>query len=283
MSAGAAGAAGPAPGAGSEAPRCAFGFVGCGRIVTATVRGLVASGHPAEGIVATSRTNAGASALAEEQGIRVAGGAAEVVRFADTVVLAVDPAEAPGVVAELAGTLREGQLLVSFVASYRLATLEKALHGPVVRAVPNVALAVREGVAAVAAGQRVERAHWRQVHALLGGIGHVVVTDDASMELVSAVAGAGPALFSAFGEALAGEAVARGLDETTAKVLVAQSLRGTGVLLGAGMSLPEIAGMVASPGGMTRAALDALAARDISGTLGASVDAALDVSHRRLV
>jgi pyrroline-5-carboxylate reductase len=86
----------------------------------------------------------------------------------------------------------------------------------------------------------------------------VVLAGEALMDAATAVAGSGAAYFYAFTEALARAGESAGLDSATADVLARATLRSAADSMGDD-DLEALIGRIASPGGSTRAGLDALA------------------------
>lgn len=256
-------------------------FVGCGRIAEAIVRGLIASGYPAEFICGASLTGAGANRLAERFGVHAAANVMTAVRCATVVVLAVGPEEALAVVRRLAGTVDERHCLVSVVASLNTHDLVAELPGvPLIRAIPNLAVAVRAGVTAIATGTTAGAEHSGRVAAIFSRLGLVTEVDEGVLDLASTLFGIGPAVFSQVAVEWAGVAVARGVDRELARTLVRQCFRGTGQLLDE--ATPEqIIAAVASPKGMTEAALRALDEEKLGVTMSAALDAAIRRSAER--
>ena len=78
------------------------------------------------------------------------------------------------------------------------------------------------------------------------------------MDAATAVAGSGAAYFYAFTEALARAGEAAGLDAGTADVLARATLRSAAESMGDD-PLDALIGRIASPGGSTRAGLEAMA------------------------
>ena len=105
----------------------------------------------------------------------------------------------------------------------------------------------------------------------------VVLTDEALMDAATAVAGSGAAYFYAFTEALARAGQAAGLDATTADVLARATLRSAADSMGDD-ALDALIGRIASPGGSTRAGLDAL---DRDGRLQTMLDDTVAAAVRR--
>lgn len=261
-------------------------FIGCGRIARAVVGGLVAAGAAPGSIRGVSRTGAGARALSEEFGVGAAASVREAAAGADVVVLAVHPHETPAVLRSLAGVpAGEGAVLVSLVASCRTEAVTAALPGSaVVRAVPNVAVAARRGVTVLSSGPGCPPGAADTARALFAPLGEVLTVPEDLMETVSALSGAGPALVAHFAQALARAGVAQGLSPDTAAVLAAHAVRGTGALLtGPGATPDAVMEQVASPGGMTEAALRTLDEQGLPRSLRQAVDAAVRLSLGRLL
>lgn len=199
-------------------------------------------------------------------------------------MLAVHPHQTPEALAALSGLLGPEQTLLSLVASWRTEAVAAPLPGvPVVRAVPNVGVAVRAGATVFSAGPHTDASRLRAVEQLFAPLGETLTVAEELLETVSAVSGAGPALVAHFARSLAGAGVAQGLDERTAAVLAAHAVRSTGALLAQDAVTVE-AGIdsVASPGGMTEAALRVLDADEVPAAARRAVDAAVRLSMGRL-
>ncbi|MCY0935874.1 pyrroline-5-carboxylate reductase family protein [Streptomyces sp. H34-S4] len=151
---------------------------------------------------------------------------------------------------------------------------------PVVRAVPNVAIAVGEGVTVLADGA--EARHLETVRGLFAGLGQVIVAEENLLEAVSALSGAGPALVAYFANALARAGAAHGMSEEMAAALAGHAVRGTGSLLADGVTPASVITSVTSPGGMTEAALRTLDACALPESTRRAVDAAVRLSFGRL-
>ncbi|MER7759604.1 pyrroline-5-carboxylate reductase dimerization domain-containing protein [Streptomyces sp. NPDC097619] len=259
-------------------------FVGCGRIARAVAVGLRAAEGPARPLRGVSRDGAGARVLAAETGLVPMPDLAGAVAGAETVVLAVHPHEAAGVLAGLGPHLEPGQTLVSLVASWPAAEVAAAVghRVPVVRAVPNTAVAVRAGATVLSVPEGADPAALEPVRDLFAALGPVHVVEDRHQETVSALSGAGPALLARFASALAGGATALGLPPQLAEDLARQATAGTGALLaGPDAELAATIDAVASPGGMTERALERLAGRGLDAAAAEALDAAVRLSLGR--
>ncbi|MEV0911250.1 pyrroline-5-carboxylate reductase family protein [Streptomyces hokutonensis] len=260
-------------------------FLGCGRITRAVAQGLAAVDGRTWQLRGVSRHGRSARALAADTGLVAAGNIAEAVAGAGLVVVAVHPHEAAEVLAETRPHLTEGQILVSLVASWPVAAVAEAVWYavPVLRAVPNVAVAARAGATVLSAEPAVAPVQLAAVQELFGDLGPVFVVDDHHLETVSALSGAGPALFARFAQSLAESAAALGLPPGLAEHLARDAVRGTGALLdGAGTTFADTISSVSSPGGMTERALHTLDDHGLPAATTAALDAAVRLSLRRM-
>ena len=165
------------------------------------------------------------------------------------------------------GALRGGplrghapRLLVSILAGVEEATLAALCGaGAVVRAMPNLPVAIGKGVVALyssAAGADDRAA----LTALMEPLGLVEwIADEAQFDDVTALAGCGPGFVFRFADALAQAGTALGLPADQAARLALATLEGAAVMAAAAETTPAVlADRVASPGGSTRQGLDVL-------------------------
>ena len=174
----------------------------------------------------------------------------------DTIVLAFKPQQLESARAALHG--HAPRLLVSILAGVELATLTGLTRAPVVRAMPNLPVAIGKGVVALH-GERGTEAGARAA-ALMDPLGLVEwIGDERQFDLVTALAGSGPAFLYRFIDALARAGAALGLPEAQAARLALATVEGAASLAGGADAAPgELADRVASPGGSTREGLNVL-------------------------
>lgn len=186
--------------------------------------------------------------LQEHLGVAATGDPAEAVRDASAILIAVKPGDVPGCLHACRGAINPAALVISIAAGVKLNSLEAYLPAgqKIVRAMPNLGATVRAGVSAFVASSSAGRNDVEMAEAILGAVGPVVrLTDEDLLDLVTAVSGSGPAYVFALAEAMQATAIAGGLSEETAYVLVSQTI------LGAARLLAESG--PASPGGLTAA------------------------------
>ena len=176
----------------------------------------------------------------------------------DVVVLAVKPQNLPEVLKELKGKIEPSQLVLSIIAGAKIDTISRSLdHGAVIRAMPNTPAQVGEGMSVWTASPAVTKGQKQAAQAILGSMGReLYVSEEAYLDMATAVSGSGPAYFFLMVEALVDAAVEIGLPHDTAQELVLQTMLGSGKFIRSSGETPaELRQKVTSPGGTTAAAL----------------------------
>jgi pyrroline-5-carboxylate reductase len=182
----------------------------------------------------------------------------EAVQGADVIVLAVKPQNLPEIMADLAGHVRRGQLVLSIMAGVKINTLHDGLkHGGIVRSMPNTPAQIGEGITIWTATGEVTVAQKHSTRSVLGVMGkEVYVDDERVIDMATAISGSGPAYFFLFLEAMADAAVNIGMAREMGKQLALQTMLGAGRLVEkSGTEPAELRRMVTSKGGTTAEAL----------------------------
>ena len=263
-----------------------YGFIGAGNMAGAIVDGLIASGHSGDTTVWSAHDSA--SALAARTGVRLAPSAEELVGTSDVVILAVKPHVIPVVLAPLQDVLAARKpLVVSIAAGLTTTRLESLLPDGtrVVRAMPNMAAAVRESMTALTAGAAASEEDLELTASLMGRVGRTMVLDEKDFSAFTALAGSSPAFIFTFIEALARGGVDAGLPKARAVEIVTQALLGSASMVrreaerraedGTGRTLADLLDTACSPGGTTVAGLIAMEGAGFSPAVIEAVRAAI--------
>jgi pyrroline-5-carboxylate reductase len=176
------------------------------------------------------------------------------------VVLAVKPQMLDVVAPQLAPMLDPATLLVSILAGVETDALRRRFPAPhaVLRAMPNTPVAIGRGVVALH-GDGLDPEGRARAEALMTPLGLVEWVDESLFDVVTALAGSGPAFLFRFIDALAAAGADAGLDADQADRLALATVAGAGLLAeDADESPGALADRVASPGGSTRAGLNIL-------------------------
>lgn len=197
----------------------------------------------------------------------------------DIVVLAMKPQQIDEIAARFTGRLAGVPILVSILAGVEEDALAaRFAAGAIVRAMPNLPVAIGKGVVALdsagaSAGVRTT------VDRLMHPLGLVEWVAPAHFDAVTALAGSGPAFLYRFIASLTAAGVAQGLSPEQAQRLALATVEGAGMLAAAADVDPgTLADRVASPGGSTRKGLDVL---DAGGALDALLCETIAAATRR--
>ncbi|MDB5696811.1 MAG: pyrroline-5-carboxylate reductase [Sphingomonas bacterium] len=226
------------------------------------------------GLLSAQVTVVSPSGRAMPDGVRVVA-ATPVERF-DTIVLACKPQQLTSVAGALRG--HAPRLTISILAGVELASLATLIEAPVVRAMPNLPVEIGKGVVALH-GERGAEAGERAA-TLMAPLGLVEWIDDERLfDVVTALAGSGPAFLYRFIDALAQGGAALGLPADQAARLALATVEGSALLAARAEAGPGVlADRVASPGGSTREGLNVL---DGDEALPRLIEATLRAAARR--
>ena len=259
----------------------AIGMVGGGQMALALAEGFCRAGHVAAGdITVFDPSPAACERLAARvPGVRFAASAADAVRDAPLVFLAVKPQQAAAACREFAPALSREAVLVSIVAGLPCAVLaDLAGTRLVVRVMPNTPCLVGRGVSVVCRTAEVPAEPAARVGSLLASVGHVHEVDEALLDAVTGLSGSGPGFVALLVEALSDGGVKAGLPRPLALALAVETLAGTAALLEhTGEHPAQIKDRVSSPGGTTIAGLAVLEQRGVRSAL---IDAVVAATAR---
>ena len=197
----------------------------------------------------------------------------------DTLLLAMKPQQLAQVHAtELAALVPKR--LISILAGVEVSTLARLWpNTTVVRAMPNLPVAIGKGV--VGLHTRAESAEVRAItDALMAPLGLSEWIDNEGLfDVMTALAGSGPAFLFRFIDALGAAGASLGLSPDQANRLALATVEGSAIMAELASEAPgELANRVASKGGSTREGLDVL---DRDNALVELLSRTLDAATRR--
>lgn len=235
-------------------------IVGVGSMGEMFASGLLRAGWGTGDLTLCVRRPERAEELDERLGVSASLEAATAVADSEVVVVAVKPRDVPALLQQLGEEIREDQVVVSLAAGTPIATYENALgEVPVIRAMPNTPAAVDEAITAYCAGSFVDSTAMEKAESVLSAVGQIIRLGEQHLDAVTAVSGTGPAYAFLLAEALTEAALREGLPHHAATQLVAQTMRGAGILMLESESSPAaLRAQVTSPGGTTAAAMHVL-------------------------
>jgi pyrroline-5-carboxylate reductase len=232
-----------------------IGFFGAGKMAAALASGFIHAElvGPKE-ILASDPHDAARKRFVEEVGGETTASNADVLKFANTVILAVKPNHVADVLAALRNGFTNDHLLISIAAGVTLAKMESALPAGarVIRVMPNTPALVGESASAFALGKNATAADSELAKKLLSAVGIAFQVKEDLLDAVTGLSGSGPAYVFSFIEGLIDGGMAAGLPRDMATKLAAQTVLGAAkMVLETGQNPSVLRDMVTSPGGTT--------------------------------
>ena len=207
-----------------------IGFIGCGNMAQAIIKGILAKGLVSSADIFGSNSSAEHAANVQKNlGIQTFTDNNEVVNHSDIVFLSVKPQQYEAVISEIKDAIRPEQIIVTIAPGKTIQWLESLFGKPVklVRTMPNTPALVGEGLTSYCENSLVSKEELASIEELLSSFGKIEHLKEALIDVASAVGGSGPAYVYQFIEALADAGVSDGLPRTQAYEIAAQMVLGS--------------------------------------------------------
>jgi pyrroline-5-carboxylate reductase len=256
-----------------------IGFIGSGNMGEAMISGLINSGaSKPENISCSDISTEKLQQISNKYGVITSNSNIEVATGADIIILAIKPQIMVPVLQEIKESLDMSKIVISIAAGVPLAAIESCLNKDLrlIRVMPNIAVAVREGAAAIAAGEHTKKEDIDLAMAIFNSVGKCVfLKENNLMDAVTGLSGSGPAYIFLIVDALADAGVKVGLSRQDSLLLASQTLLGAAKLLLETKEHPgALKDSVTSPGGTAIAGLHTLEQGGLRTTLINAVEAA---------
>ncbi len=216
-------------------------ILGAGNIGGAIARGLAGAGLvPPDRLTLTRRRLEG---LDEFRGLgcRTTASNSEAISASDLVFVAVTPQQLNGLLAQVKGDLDPGRhTVVSVVSGASIAEIREQLGSPVpiVRAMPNTAIAIRQSMTCLAS-EPADASRLGPVKTLFDALGKTLVIEEELMVPATALCACGIAFFLRAIRAASQGGIEIGFHAEDALLMAAQTARGAASLLVEGEGHPE--------------------------------------------
>ena len=252
----------------------ALTVLGAGHMASAILRSLLDASAVAPEALTICDIRPDAAAPFTARGARFEPDPAAAVRRSELVLLAVRPAQLPALLAEVAPVCA-GKTLVSIAAGVSTSYIRSLVpQAHVVRVMPNATMMVGRGAIAIAEAPDVPAASFEAAVSLFSAGGVTEIIPESAMNAVVSVNGSSPAYFYRMAAVIAEFAQAHGIDPAVGLRLAAKTMEGAAAVLLSGEQTPEeLVRMVATPGGTTQAALDAMTQGGFDEALRAGLEA----------
>ncbi len=232
-----------------------IGFIGCGKMASAIIKGILASCCDNNYEIKGSEVNCEIAELAQEKlGIPVLTDNRMLVMDSDVIFLAVKPNYIQQILEEVKDEITPEKLIVSIAAGVNTSKIEKIIgQARVIRVMPNTPALVMEGMSGICKGEFAKDEDAAFVMKLLSNIGKCIEVDEKQIDIVTAISGSGPAFFYKVIEDIARAGEKLGLDYDKSLLLTTQTAFGAAKMIfnRGELTVQNLIDNVATKGGCT--------------------------------
>ena len=256
-----------------------FGAIGVGNMGAAIIRGVAKRLLSSEQIYVTDVDLQKVDELCKELGVNAVDTIAQLVENVDIILYSAKPNNVAEILTQVRELAKPSQLLISIAAGIPIAKLESYLAEsiPVIRVMPNIAVTVGSGVAAISPGSYADESHLAKSQAIFNAVGSSLIIDEKQLDAVTGLSGSGPAFVFVFIEALIDAGVHVGLSREDAHQLAVQTVLGAGEIIDQNGEHPAVwKSRVTTPAGTTAAGLFELEQGKFRSIVNAAVIAATE-------
>ena len=259
-----------------------IGFIGGGALAEAVIKGIAGNFIEAQNIFVSEHLQTRCDELVQKYKINAEVGVDSFIGDVDILLFAVKPKDVRAAMSDICDKVNDDTTVVSVVAGFKIANIEEYFKTQtVIRVMPNVAIAVGEGMNVISIGSKSKPSEVETIKKLFGSVGRCVEFDEKLMDAVTGLSGSGPAYAFLMIDALSDGGVAAGLPRAEAIELAAQTLLGAAKMVLETKQHPDVLrDKVTSPAGTTIEGVRVLEKCGVRSALIEAVIAATEKSKR---
>ena len=231
-----------------------YGFIGCGAMASAILRGMKKSGKfEDDSIYVYDIDTEKSKRLESELGVVVCQDEVEVVTNVETLLLAVKPQMMQGVLKKIMYELDKTMLVITIAAGKPISFYEEFLgKTPIVRVMPNINAKVNCAVSGICGNTKADEKNKNTARSIFETVGTVVEISEEQFPAFSALGGASGAFVLTMIDAIATSGVKAGLSRTLSLDVACQVVMGSAKLAAESGEHPcALVNQICSPGGTT--------------------------------
>jgi pyrroline-5-carboxylate reductase len=253
-----------------------IGFIGAGKMAQAMMGGILKSKMiVCEKMMASAVSVKTSVTIRQDYGIITTTDNKDVARFADILILAVEPDIHVHIIEEIKSEINQNVIIVTIAAGITLSDINRAFGFKVkaVRAMPNTPSSVGEGMSVICPNEYLSTEEITEVERLFQTFGKTERLPEKLMDAVPAISGSSPAYVYMLIEAMADGGVRQGIPRDTAYRLAAQAVLGAAkMVLDTGIHPAALKDNVCTPGGATIEAVAVLEDKKFRGSILAAME-----------
>ena len=247
-----------------------IGIIGGGNLGMAIAEGLIQSGFINPGHILITRRSVDQLHSLERKGVMVSANNEDALNYAGLIILAVKPFQVTEVLTKLKSSFKKGKhILVSVVTGFGIQQISTLIPEqiPIVRAMPNTAIAIRESMTCLAT-KDVGPDQFQEIQEIFNQLGNTVKIDEKLMDAATVLGACGTAFAMRYIRANIQGGIEIGFDAATASLIAAQTVKGAAELLLKKQTHPEQEiDKVTTPKGCTIAGLNEMEHQGFSSSL----------------
>lgn len=233
-----------------------LGFIGCGNMACAIIKGIVKSGFmQGDQIAVYDKDNSKCEAVSKQYGVKIYLDENEIAQKCAAVLLAVKPNVLSDVLCKIKDSVNENYpLILSIAAGKNIEFIQNVLgfEARVIRIMPNINAMVLEAICAYCGSEKAGEDDLAFARSLCESFGKAVSVEEEKFSAYSAVGGCAPAFSYMFIDSLARAAVRNGMTKSDALFVAAQTVLGSAKMILESDEHPwELVDKVCSPAGTT--------------------------------
>lgn len=254
-------------------------FCGGGNMAEGIIRSLIAKeAVAAEDITVSEMLPERCSYLNQTYGITAVTDAADAIKAADMVIIAVLPQHVPSVTSVLKKLIRENTVVMSIAAGVTIASLEELLGAgrKIIRVMPNTLGQSGNGHSAVCLGDGVSEEEKAFALHVLSALGQTIVLPENKFGEFTAFSCSGPLWLYEMADVLIDAGVYAGFNRKDARRMVIKNMLGVAMILDETGDDPKSrVSEMCSPGGVTIEGYKSLIDEGFASAVMTSVDKAV--------
>ena len=243
-------------------------IIGAGNLGLSIARGIVKRRiqHP-EYIFLTRRNPESISYMLKED-YRVTEDNHKAVQSSRIILLCVQPKQLDGLMEEIKSAITKDHILVSVITGVSIAEIKKHLNiqVPVVRAMPNTAIAIGESMTCLTSEDGMD--NLIEVQKIFNALGQTLIIEEKLMQAATVLGASGIAFFMRYLRAATQGGVQMGFHSEDAQLIAVQTAKGAASLILENGQHPEVEiDKVTTPEGCTIAGLNEMEHQGLSSAL----------------
>lgn len=210
-----------------------LGFIGCGKMATAIIKGCLSVKNPIfSNICASEIDSQQRENIANQFKIKVFDNNIDVVKNSNIIILCVKPFVIKDVLKEIAPYITNDNIIISIAAGVKISLIKEFIqNAKIIRVMPNTPAMVNEGVSAICFEDGLDEKLKTIACEIMKTVGETIYTEEKYIDIITALSGSGPAFYYKIINDIAKAANKMGLDYETALKLSAQTAIGAGKMI----------------------------------------------------